>query len=66
MTCLEPGFFIKDILGALLNYVLCEQIEVRHGAVYGISEILVGGCGKSTLHNMKDEMKDSIFLKTLS
>lgn len=41
-------------------------MNVRHGAIYGLSEILCGLCGKGHLHCMKDEMKDSVFLKTLS
>ncbi|EGR30268.1 tubulin-specific chaperone d, putative [Ichthyophthirius multifiliis] len=66
MTPLDPEFMINDVLAGLLNYITSDQLEVRHGAIYGIAEILVGACGKSELHNMKDEMKDSIFLRTLS
>jgi len=66
MTPLDPEFMIKDVLKGLLNYVTHEVVEIRHGALYGIAEILVGACGRSDLHNMKGEMKDSVFLKTLS
>jgi hypothetical protein len=34
--------------------------------LYGISEILVGLSGNGHLHNMRDEMKESVFLKTLT
>lgn len=57
---------IKDVLKSLLNYTTHDVVEVRHGALYGIGEILVGACGRSELHNMKGDMKDSVFLKTLS
>ncbi|KAL4496061.1 hypothetical protein ABPG72_015483 [Tetrahymena utriculariae] len=66
MTSLDPEFMIKDVLRSLLNYVTHDTVEIRHGALYGIAEILVGAYGRSDLHNMKGEMKDSVFLKTLS
>jgi hypothetical protein len=43
-----------------------ENVNVRHGALYGIAEILIGLCGQGHLNCMKDEMKDSVFLKTVS
>jgi hypothetical protein len=42
------------------------MIHIRHGALYGIGDILIGLSGKSNLHNLFDEMKDSIFLRSLS
>lgn len=47
MTPLDPEFMIKDVLKGLLNYVTHEVVEIRHGAIYGIAEILVGACGRS-------------------
>jgi hypothetical protein len=41
-------------------------VHIRHGALYGISEILIGLSGNGHLHNMKNEMKESVFLKTLT
>ena len=42
------------------------MIHIRHGALYGIAEILLGLAGKSELHNLKDEMKDSVFLRSVN
>ena len=42
------------------------MVHVRHGSLFGIGEILIGLAGKSHFHNMTGEMKDSIFLKSLS
>lgn len=50
----------------LINLCFSDNISVRHGAVYGISEILLGICGKSNEHCMIDEIKDSVFLKTMT
>lgn len=39
---------------------------VRHGSVFGISEILLGLCGRSGENCMIHAMKDSIFLKSMT
>lgn len=46
----------------LIPYCLDEKVEIRHGALYGIAEMLIGLAGKGHLNNMKNEMKDSVFL----
>lgn len=51
------------------NLIKCcksEMVHIRHGALYGIAEILLGLAGKSELHNLKDEMKDSVFLRSVN
>jgi hypothetical protein len=42
------------------------MVHVRHGMLFGIAEIIIGLAGKSYLHNLKEEMKESIFLKTMT
>lgn len=42
------------------------MVHVRHGALYGIGDIFIGLAGKSEFHCMRNEMKDSVFLRSLS
>ncbi len=42
------------------------MVHFRHGSIYGLGDMLIALKGKSYLHNCKDEMKDSIFLRSLS
>ena len=66
ITPLNPEFLTKNILRGLCNNVFDDMVHVRHGALYGISDILISLAGKNYMHNMKDEMKDSIFLRSLT
>ena len=66
MSCIKPKFIICEILKGLIPLCFNENVNVRHGAMYGIAEILCGITGQGHMHNMKDEMKDSVFLKTMS
>lgn len=66
MTPLNAKYIATEVLPGLINSCFNDNINVRHGAVYGISEILLGLAGKSELHCMMDEMKDSVFLKTVT
>lgn len=45
MTPLNPEFMAKEILPGLIDFCFNDNISVRHGAVYGIAEILLGLCG---------------------
>lgn len=56
----------NDVLKGLLKEAMSQMVHVRHGALYGIADILCGLKGKSALHNLKNEMKDSAFLRNLS
>ena len=42
------------------------MVYVRHGAMYGLGDIIIGLAGKSHLHNMYDVMKDSVFLRNFT
>lgn len=42
------------------------MVNVRHGSIYGLADILLGLGGKSEFHNMYDEAKDSVFLRSMS
>ena len=56
----------NDVLRGLSKEAMNEMVHVRHGALYGIADILCGLKGKSSMHNMKNEMKDSAFLRNLN
>lgn len=66
MTPLNPKLIANEILPGLVNLCFNDNVNVRHGAIYGISEILLGLAGKSEMHCMMGEMKDSVFLKTVT
>lgn len=57
---------IEQILPRLIPLVTEGSFYLRHGAVLGVAEIVLGLAGKSHLHCMVDSAKDSIFLRTMS
>ena len=57
---------VSEILKGLINFCVDDNVNVRHGALFGIAEIICGLSGNSHLNCMKNEMKDSVFLKTLT
>ncbi|KRX05461.1 Armadillo-type fold [Pseudocohnilembus persalinus] len=66
MTPLNPKLVAQQILPGLIDLCFNDNVHIRHGAVYGIGEILLGLSGLSENHCMQDEMKDSVFLKTVT
>jgi hypothetical protein len=41
-------------------------MTTKLGSIIGIGEILIGLAGKSHIHQLHNEMKDSVFLKSLT
>jgi hypothetical protein len=66
MVPLNPAFFGLQILQSLLNYLKSDIINVKLGTIIGIGEILLGLKGLSHNHQLQNEMKDSVFLKSLT
>lgn len=66
LSPMDPEFMINEILPPMVDQTTHANFYVRHGAVLGVGEILIGLAGKSQEHNLKDAMKDSIFLKTMT
>lgn len=66
MTPLNPKLMAQEILPGLIDLCFNDNVHIRHGAVYGIGEILLGLSGQCEIHCMNDEMKDSVFLKTVA
>ena len=63
---MDPVFMVSDILPILVEQTTHSNFYIRHGAVLGLGEILIGLGGFSQEHNLKDVMKDSIFLKSMT
>lgn len=60
------GLLWNNIIHLLCKECLNDMVHIRHGALYGLADVLLGLDGKSHKHNMVDEMKDSVFLKSMS
>ena len=43
-----------------------DALNVKLGSLIGISEVLLGLKGFAHLHMMHNEMKDSVFLKSMT
>ncbi len=63
ITPLNPDYVVKEILPKLVDSCLDKALHVRHGAILGVAEILVGLSGNS--HINKHETLDKAF-KSLS
>jgi hypothetical protein len=66
MVPLNPAFFGGEVLQALVNYLDSDVLNVKLGTIIGLGEVLMGLRGKSHLHQMHKEMKDSVFLKSFT
>lgn len=54
------------MLPALTRYLKSDSASVKLGSIIGIGEILLGLKGYSQNHQLQNEMKDSVFLKSLT
>lgn len=66
MVPLNPAFVGNEVLNALLRYMDADALNVKLGALIGLSEALLGLRGLSHLNMLHNEMKDSVFLKSLT
>ena len=66
MSPLNPTFLAKDMLPALSKYLKVDSLNVKLGSIIGIGEILLGLKGHCQNHQLQNEMKDSVFLKSLT
>jgi len=53
----NPDFFISDVIPILCKRSVDKTLFIRHGAVVGISEILIGLCGKSSIFSTRNTVK---------
>jgi hypothetical protein len=66
MCPINPKFMAQELMPALINYMQADAMTTKLGSIIGISEILIGLAGKSHIHQLHNEMKDSVFLKSLT
>lgn len=64
LSVLDPKFMIEEILPGMIKQCTSPNFYARHGAIYAVSEIILGLSGNSERHSMSNAMKDSIFLRT--
>jgi hypothetical protein len=56
-------YIIKSVLPKLIELCFDKSLHIRHGAIYGVGEILVGLSGNSAI-NTKEHLENAY--KTLS
>ena len=66
MCPLNPKFVARELLPSLTKYLNSDIMNIKLGSIIGIGEILLGLKGKSSMHQLQNEMKDSVFLKSLT
>ena len=54
MVPLNPAFVGREVLNSLLNYMNGDALNVKLGALIGLSEVLLGLKGLSHIHMMQN------------
>lgn len=63
LSIFNPELIIKEVLLPLIEKCFSKALHVRHGAIYGVGEILIGLSGNSIIN--RKEVLEKAF-KTLS
>jgi hypothetical protein len=63
LSVFNPDLMVKKILLPLIDKCFSKALHIRHGAIYGVGEILIGLSGNSII-NRKEVLEKSF--KTLS
>lgn len=63
---MDPQFMVEELVPYLIPNCTHTNFYVRHGAILGLGQILLGLSGRNRDNCMKESMKDSIFLKTMT
>lgn len=50
LSVFNPGSTVADILAPLIKNVFSKALHIRHGAIMGVSEIIIGLSGNSVVH----------------
>ena len=50
LAVFQPGLVIKEVLLPLVERCFSKALNIRHGAILGISEILIGLSGNSIVN----------------
>lgn len=67
ISSFNPEYVIKNILTPLIDMCLDKTLHVRHGAIMGVSEILIGLSGNSFINKREtlDKAIKSLSLKEI-
>jgi len=63
LSVFNPNGVVTEILPTLINNVFSKALHIRHGAIMGVSEIIIGLSGNSVVH--RQQVLEKAF-KTLS
>jgi hypothetical protein len=63
LSIFNPELIVKEVLLPLVEKCLSKALHIRHGAILGVGEILIGLSGNSNI-NRKDVLEKAF--KTLS
>lgn len=63
LSVFNPQRAVTDILTPLIENVFSKALHIRHGAIMGVSEIIIGLSGNSVVH--RQQVLEKAF-KTLS
>ena len=50
LSVFNPGIVVEKVLGKLIDSCFSKALIVRHGAIIGVSEIIIGLSGNSVIH----------------
>ena len=50
LSVFNPPLVVEKILGKLIESCFSKALIVRHGAIIGVSEIIIGLSGNSVVH----------------
>lgn len=50
LSVFNPSGTVSEILTPLINNVFSKALHIRHGAIMGVSEIIIGLSGNSVVH----------------
>ena len=63
---MDPEFMVEELIPWLIPNCTHTSFYTRHGSILGLGQILVGLAGRNTEHCLKDSMKDSVFLRSMT
>lgn len=50
LSVFNPQGIVETILPTLLKNVFSKALHIRHGAILGVSEVIIGLSGNSVVH----------------
>lgn len=56
----------QEMIPSLASYLQADSMSTRLGSLIGLGELIIGLAGLSHIHQLHNEMKDSVFLKSLT